>query len=181
MEKNFHNNNNKLISHLKNGDKKAYSFLVNYFNHKLCIYANSLVNDHAMAEDIVQNVFIKVWERRKNLRENFSIKNFLYKLVYNEFIDQYRKRQSVMILEKKYIEALNNLTDEKDEDSIQKLIKSVMIAVHNLPPKCKQIFLLSKKEGLTNIEVAEYLNVSIKSVEGHITKAYSLIRKIVLS
>ena len=49
--------------------------------------------------------------------------------------------------------------------------------IENLPPKCKQTFLLSKKDGLTNIEIAEYLNVSVKSVEAHITKAYSIIRK----
>ena len=179
--KNDYQNNIKLIGHLKNGDKKAYFFLVNSFNHKLCVYANSLVNDHALAEDIVQNVFLKVWERRKKLRDVFSINNFLYKSVYNEFIDQYRKRQSGMILEKKFIETLSNLTEEKNEDILQKLIKSVMIAVYDLPPKCKQIFLLSKKEGLTNIEIAEYLNLSIKSVEGNITKAYSKIRKMICS
>ena len=49
--------------------------------------------------------------------------------------------------------------------------------IDKLPPKCKQTFLLSKKEGLTNIEIAEYLNVSIKSVEAHITKAFSILRK----
>ncbi|WP_445747751.1 sigma factor-like helix-turn-helix DNA-binding protein [Polaribacter sp.] len=48
--------------------------------------------------------------------------------------------------------------------------------IENLPPKCKQIFLLSKEEGLTNIEIAEYLNVSIKSVEAHITKAFGILR-----
>ncbi len=175
MKKNF--NNNKLISHLKNGDKKAYSFLVNYFNHKLCIYANSLVNDHAMAEDIVQNVFIKVWERRKRLNEKYSLNSFLYKLVYNEFIDQYRKKQSVMLLEKKYIQTLNKITNDKNEEDTQKMIKLVMKLIENLPPKCKKIFLLSKKEGLTNIEIAEYLNTSVKSVEGHITRAYIIIRK----
>ena len=49
--------------------------------------------------------------------------------------------------------------------------------IENLPPKCKQTFLLSKQEGLTNIEIADYLNVSTKSVEAHITKAFSILRK----
>ncbi len=49
--------------------------------------------------------------------------------------------------------------------------------IQNLPPKCKQTFLLSKQEGLTNVEIAEYLNVSIKSVEAHITKVFSILRK----
>jgi RNA polymerase sigma-70 factor (ECF subfamily) len=53
----------------------------------------------------------------------------------------------------------------------------VKLEIENLPPKCKQTFLLSKQEGLTNMEIAEYLNVSIKSVEAHITKAFSILRK----
>lgn len=151
--------------------------LVEMYNHKLCIYANSLVNDHVLAEDIVQNVFVKVWERRKSLNEKYSLNSFLYKLVYNEFIDQYRKQQSIMLLEKVYIQTLNRITNDKDEDTTQKMIELVMQAIDNLPTKCKQIFLLSKKEGLTNIEISEYLNTSVKSVEGHITRAYSSIRK----
>ncbi len=165
------------VSHLKEGNKKYFSMLVEMYNHKLCIYANSLVNDHVLAEDIVQNVFVKVWERRKSLNEKYSLNSFLYKLVYNEFIDQYRKQQSIMLLEKVYIQTLNRITNDKDEDTTQKMIELVMQAIDNLPTKCKQIFLLSKKEGLTNIEISEYLNTSVKSVEGHITRAYSSIRK----
>ncbi len=58
-------------------------------------------------------------------------------------------------------------------------MKLVKQEIENLPPKCKQIFLLSKQDGLTNIEIAEFLNVSIKSVEAHITKAFSILRKTV--
>lgn len=165
-----------LIKHLKNGDKKAYTYLVDCFNHRLCVYAKGLTKNCAMAEDIVQNVFIKVWERRDSLKEDFSIMSFLYKSVYNEFIDLYRKKQSRMLLGKKYLETLNKLTEEKERDPTQRLIESVRVAIQSLPPKCKQTFLLSKKEGLTNIEIAEHLNISIKSVEGHITKAFKIIR-----
>ncbi len=58
-------------------------------------------------------------------------------------------------------------------------MKLVKQEIENLPPKCKQIFLLSKQDGLTNTEIAEFLNVSIKSVEAHITKAFSILRKTV--
>jgi len=169
--------NKSFVSQLKKGNKKYFSILVELYNHKLCVYANSLVNDYSLAEDIVQNVFIKVWERRKSLNEKYSLNSFLYKLVYNEFIDQYRKQQSIMLLEKKYIQTLNKITNDKDEDTTQKMIGLIMQAIDNLPTKCKQIFLLSKKEGLTNFEISEYLNTSVKSVEGHITRAYSSIRK----
>lgn len=175
MYSNFKENAN-LILHLKRGNDKAYSFLVKCYNHQLCVYANSLVNDKSLAEDIVQNVFIKTWEKRKYLRENFSIKSFLYKSVYNEYIDQYRKNRSVTVLEKKYIEALDTIV-ENDYNVLEKLYLLVQKEIQNLPPKCKNIFLLSKQEGLSNIEISEYLNVSIKTVEAHITKAFSLIRE----
>lgn len=175
MHYNFKDNSN-LILNLKRGNEKAYSFLVNCYNHQLCVYANSLVNDKALAEDIVQNVYVKTWERRHYLREGFSIKSFLYKSVYNEYIDQYRKNRSVTILEKKYIEALDTIV-ESDYNVLEKLYLMVQKEIQNLPPKCKNIFLLSKKEGLSNIEISEYLNISTKTVEAHITKAFCLIRE----
>ena len=177
MQKNFKNDTD-FIKSLKNGEPKAYSYLVDSFHHKLCIYVFGLTNDYDYSEDIVQNVFINIWKKRKQLKDDFSIKNYLYRSVYNEFIDQYRKKKSVIELEKKYIDALSSIVEE-DENSLDRLIKIVNQEIENLPPKCKQTFLLSKQDGLTNIEIAEYLNVSIKSVEAHITKAFSILRKTV--
>ena len=160
----------------KNGDEKAYEYLVDTYHHRLCVYANSLVNDHDHAEDIVQNVFIRTWERRHNLKSNFTIKSFLYKSVHNEFIDQYRKKKSVTALEKKYIEELERFT-EKDEVFFERLLNLVQREIQNLPPKCRKIFLMSKQEGFTNVEIAEQLNVSIKTIEYHITKAFAILRQ----
>ena len=175
MHDSFKENAN-LIWHLKKGNEDAFSFLVKNFNHQLCVYASSLLNNESLAEDIVQNVYIKTWEKRKLLSENFSIKSFLYKSVYNEYIDQYRKNRSVTLLEKKYIEALDTIVEE-DYSVLEKLYILVQKEIQNLPPKCKNIFLLSKQEGLSNAEISEYLNVSTKTVEAHITKAFCLIRE----
>ena len=95
--------NASLILSLKEGNRKAFSYLIDTFHHDLCVYANSLINNNIQAEDVVQNVFIRLWEKRNNLNEHFSLKSFLYKSVYNEFIDQYRKTQSVLRIEKIYI------------------------------------------------------------------------------
>jgi len=171
-----YSDNVQLIEALKTGDSKAYTFLVNAYHHKLCVYAYSFTHDHNLSEDIVQNVFMRIWNKRKNLKDDFVIISFLYKSVYNEFIDQYRSKKSTYPLEKKYIDALNTIVENEDEHSIENIIKLVKREIQNLPPKCKEIFLLSKDEGLTNIEIAEYKNVSIKSVEAHITKAYSILR-----
>lgn len=170
-------NKSRLISRLKKGDEKAYAYLIDTYNRKLCLYANSLMNDIPLAEDIVQNVFIKVWEKRNNLKTDFSIKSYLYKSVYNGCINEYKKNQSVTALEKKYFEGLDRIIEDKDEDTLEKLILKVKDAIQVLPPKCKEIFLLSKKEGLTNIEISEYLNISKNTIERQITIAFSKIRE----
>ena len=172
-------NNIDLISSLKKGHESGYTFLVKLYHKKLCIYAISLTKNHDLAEDIVQNVFINIWKNRLKLKDDFLVKNYLYRSVYNEFIDQYRKHKSLLPLEKKHIDALTYLVEDNNGNPLDKLINSVKKEIENLPPKCKQTFLLSKKEGLTNVEIAEYLNVSIKSVEAHITKAFSILRKVV--
>jgi len=167
----------EFISSLKKGDSKGYQFLVTSYHQKLCVYANSLTNDSDLAEDIVQNVFMSIWKNRNKLKDQFVVKSYLYKSVYNEFIDQYRKKKAVLTLEKKHIDALTYIVEEEDEKSLEKLISIVKKEIDKLPPKCKQTFLLSKEEGLTNLEISEYLNISIKSVEAHITKAFSVLRK----
>lgn len=176
MKSEDYNDNDILIESLKIGDEKAYNYLIDTYHHKLCVYANSLVKNIYSAEDIVQNVFIKVWEQRTRLKTNHAIKSFLYKLVYNEFIDLYRKNQSLFSLEKSYYDALNSIVLEDDSESLQRVINVVNKEIQNLPPKCKEVFILSKKEGLTNIEIAEHLDVSIKTVEAQITKAFSILR-----
>ena len=170
-------NDKEFISSLKRGDSKGYQFLVTSYHQKLCVYANSLTNDSDLAEDIVQNVFMSIWKNRNKLKDQFVVKSYLYKSVYNEFIDQYRKKKAVLTLEKKHIDALTYIVEEEDEKSLEKLISIVKKEIDKLPPKCKQTFLLSKEEGLTNLEISEYLNISIKSVEAHITKAFSVLRK----
>ncbi|RXM48409.1 RNA polymerase sigma factor [Flavobacterium sp. YO12] len=171
-----YNDNYTLVESLKTGDEHAYAYLIDNYHHKLCVYANSLVKNVYSAEDIVQNVFIKVWEQRTRLKTDHAIKSFLYKLVYNEFIDLYRKNQSLFLLEKSYYDALNGVVQEDDSESFQRVLNAVNNEIQNLPPKCKEVFILSKKEGLTNIEIAEHLDVSIKTVEAQITKAFSILR-----
>mgnify|MGYP003578033200 CR=1 FL=1 len=176
MKVDDYSDNTILIESLRNGDESAYTYLIDTYHHKLCVYANSLVKNIYNAEDIVQNVFIKVWEQRTRLKTEHSLKSFLYKLVYNEFIDLYRKNQSLFSLEKSYYDALNGIVQEEDPESFERVLNAVNKEIQNLPPKCKEVFILSKKEGLTNIEIAEHLDVSIKTVEAQITKAFSSLR-----
>ena len=174
---NLYKDNRTLITHLKKGDEQAYAYLVETYNRPIFVYVLSLTNDHDQSKDIVQNIFFKVWVSRKKLNPNYSIKSFLYKASYNEFINQYHKNRAISNLEKVYMEALEEAIDDKNSELLEKKIAIVNKGIKQLPKKCKETFLLSKKEGLTNIEISEHLGISIKTVEGHLTKAYHLLRK----
>ncbi|MBJ6369394.1 RNA polymerase sigma factor [Snuella sedimenti] len=166
-----------LMSQLKKGDESAYVYLINTHHKMLVNYAASFTNDLDMAKDIVQEVFLDVWKGRQNLPHMHSLKNYLLKITYHKFINQYHKHRALSTLECAYMEVLNQTFEENNSELLERKIALVAEGIDNLPKKCKEAFILSKKEGLTNLEIAEYMNISIKTVEGHLTKAYNLLRE----
>lgn len=167
----------RLIEQLVIGNEKAYMSLLDTYHKRLYAYALTLAGDPHSAQDIVQNVFLNTWRFRKKLNPDFSIQSFLYRSVYNEFVNHYQQKKATMILQKKYVEALTEIVEGTDENGLEQMIKVMNVEINNLPKKCQQIFVMSKKEGLTNMEIAEYLNVSIKTVEAQMTRAFEILRE----
>ena len=170
-------NNTILIENLKKGEEDAFAHLMDTYYNKLCVYAGNLTKDHYAAQDIVQNVFLKIWEKRHKLKADYVISNFLYRAVYNEFIDQYRKNKLLTPLEEQHIKHLNIILQENNALEISRLIALVKQEVQHLPPKCKSVFVMGKLEGLTYEEIAEHQNVTVRTVEMHMCKAFEIIRK----
>ncbi|MBR9855963.1 MAG: sigma-70 family RNA polymerase sigma factor [Algicola sp.] len=175
--KSFKESNELLVLQVKQGNKKAYNVAVQKYHDRIFSYAFSLTNDYEQAQDIVQNTFLKTWEFREKLDPAFPMKSFLFKTAYNEFVTIYHKNRAISKLEIKFVEMLDQMNSEENDDMVTKKINIIRIEIENLPMKCKEVFLLSKKEGLTNTEIASHLSISIKAVEGQITKAYSILRK----
>ena len=176
MKKN-RQNNSQLVIALKEGNKLAFKAIYNANKKTLSAFVNSYTKNQPETEDIVQDAFIQLWTARNTLDENKSIVNFLYTTAYNEFIDTYRKqkREQTMLdgwLYKRLVQLANEDEDVKLEKTI--LVKT---AIEKLPPKCKEIFILSKFEQLKYSEIADKLNISIKTVENQMGKAFSIIRK----
>ena len=156
--------------------KKAFTTLFDTYYVPLCNYIYSLTKDRQQAEDIVQDTMFIVWESRNNIQSNLSIKNYLYKIAYNKFIDTYRgNKVHLSYVDEVKKTALDYFID-KEEDYISNKNAVVFAEIQNLPPKCREAFLLSKKQGLKYKEVAEELNISVKTVEIHISKALKRIR-----
>lgn len=163
-----------LAQQLKEGNAKAFDFLVQTYYQKLCSYIFTLTKDHASAEDVVQDVFAHLWVKRKYVDPKSSLKNYLFRSAYNKFVDQYRKNKPVIYLEKKHIESID-MAVENDIFEIDLLIEIVNREIDKLPPKCRDVFILNKKEGLTHTEISEHLDISLKTVEGHMSRAFKIL------
>ena len=166
----------ELVAALQEGDEGAYAWLMDRYHKRLCLYALSLCREQGRAEDIVQNVLFRLWKTRDRLRPDASVRSYLYRSVYNEFLDQYKHRKFILDLERRYTESLNALVEEEDA-VLERLIALMRVEIENLSPKRKEIFLLSKKEGLTNMEIAEHLKISLKTVENQMTSAFKQLRE----
>jgi len=166
-----------LLDNLKKGDERAYKQLYDLHYTNLVVYCYNLTKDQARAEDIVQQTFVKIWIKRDTLNIRTSIKNYLYRSVYNTFLKEYRKikREEVALLDLKN----NVLIDlvERDDTILQQRIKLLETAIDQLPKKNKEVFLLSKKSGYKHKEIASQLNISEKAVEKHISRATQYIKK----
>ena len=171
--------NKKLIKGLIKNDPSAWRLAVEKFSDSLYAFALSKCSDHEMASEIVQQVFVKTFENRDKLNPNYSLKSFLYKSTYNKFIDLYRKKKSMSALHEQYYFLLEQLTS--NENDLSDKLKMMNLKIESLPNRTKEIFCLSKQSGLSNIEISEKLDISLKTVEGHITKAFKLLRNDLVS
>tara|TARA_R110002050_G_scaffold289068_1_gene441468 strand:- start:25074 stop:25664 length:591 start_codon:yes stop_codon:yes gene_type:complete len=165
-----------LWKRIQKSDNNAVKELFDLHYRPLCSYAFQFTGLMEDAEDIVQNEFIKLWTRRSELRIHTSLKAYLYKSVYNAFLHQTRKvkKQDDFLVALKY-EAMSYRVDEDDTVFLEK-IERIKGLLDLLPDKCREILLLSKRDGYRNREIADKLGISIKTVESQISIAFKKIR-----
>ncbi|HEY9169480.1 MAG TPA: RNA polymerase sigma-70 factor [Lutibacter sp.] len=165
-----------VISSLKKGDQRVFERLYSDYFEKLCRFLLNYTQNKELTEDIVQDTFVKLWMNREKLTISSSLNSYLYKSVYNNFIDNYRKKKKRdALLESYYQMALDKIIDT-DEEYKEERLKKLDKCIAELPPKCKEVFISIKFSGMKYKEVATKLNISLKTVEGHTRKAYSLIK-----
>jgi len=165
-----------LVNSLKKGDQKVFKKIYSDYFEDLCVYLLNYTQNKELIEDIVQDTFIKIWVNRKKLNVKTSFKSYLYKSVFNNFIDNYRlKKKRDQFLENYYQEALIKAI-EMDPEQKERRLKKLEECLQLLPDKCKKVFVSSKFTGMRHKEIALFFDISIKTVEGHISKAYSLLK-----
>ncbi len=172
----FFENDEKLIAAIKASNKHAYTFLYKAYYNKLCAYVYSLNDDGKQAEDIVQDVLLKFWVKRKAIKINSSLNAFLYRSVHNAYLDTYRKdRRKHKLIEELRLEAVMELEEKNYEEKEKKIIRLHQI-INTLPKKRREIFILNKLKNLKYREIAELQKISVRTVESQIRKAMLTIR-----
>jgi len=172
-----------LFDRIKSGDQKALETLFSVYFPRLNDFARNVVKDDVISQDIVQDVFVKVWEKRFEI-ETINLEAFLFKLVRNRCIDyiKYLKvvnnRMQEIQISSKY-EELYRIDFIGDEPYVlieQELKQKIEKTIESLPERCREVFILSRMNGLKNKEIAEKLGINIKNVERHLTRALQTFR-----
>jgi RNA polymerase sigma-70 factor (ECF subfamily) len=168
----------KIFNEIKKGNLVTFENLFKKYYAGLCNYANKYLKDLDKAEEVVQELFYKLWEKRNNLDINVSLKSYLYRAVYNGCL-QYLNHRAIEIKYEKYYKKQNKEYDRDASEAInmQELNEIINKTLNSLPERCRNIFQLNRYDGLKYREIAEKLDLSVKTVESNMGKALKLLRK----
>ena len=166
-----------MIKGLRSGRESAYEQLFKEFYQPLTVFANGYVEDLESGKEIVQDLFVHLYEKRKNLVITTSIKSYLYQSVRNRCLNHLKHRQVQKMHHDRMKTELNfsdNLEDKIRETELEHMVSKV---VEQLPPQCRRIFNMSRVSGLSNGEIAEQLKISKRTVETQISNALKVLRE----
>jgi RNA polymerase sigma-70 factor (ECF subfamily) len=168
----------QVLTSLSEGNESAIEMLFKSFYGPLCQYAYSFLRDRDEAEEVVQNAFVNIWDKRGDLAIQSSVKSYLYRMVRNaclNVIKHQRVKKEHESHEKAFGEPVHEGTSENVMAS--ELERRIAHAMRNLPEQCRLVFQLSRFEELKYAEIADQLNISVKTVENHMGKALRLMRE----
>ncbi len=169
-----------LFSIINESRIRAFTEFYTVFFQKLLITSDKYVKDIFIAEEIVQNVFLKIWESPENLEDVRSIKPYLYRAVINASITYVNRQKSI---EQHHLKIAADLSEEYllDLDEGNELIVLLHQEIDKLPSQCKKVFKLNRFDRLKYREIADQLNLSERTVENHISNALKVLRAAMLS
>ena len=169
----------QLIRAIKGGDTKSFEKLFERYYDRYFSFAGALLNDADAAEDVLQNVFLKLWIGRDRLDENRSVENYLLVSVRNEIFDYLRLKYNQTVVRGETPEKEDASADIEEEifwsetsDRMDKIIK-------NMPPQRQRIFMMSRYENMASKDIADALGLSIRTVERHIYLALQDLKQII--
>ena len=168
----------ELFSKIKKGDEKAFDILFRKYYAPLARFAMMFTKNEENADEVVQAFFVKLWQQRTKLKINSSVKSYLYTSVRNTALNFIKKEQTRTMYEEGFVQT------EKEPETVQieneDFNKIYQEAVEKLPERTREVFILSKNEGLSYNEIADFLQISAKTVENNMGIAFKKLREFLM-
>jgi RNA polymerase sigma-70 factor (ECF subfamily) len=171
----------KYIKKLANGDHGAFDLLFTRYYPIVKSFLAGFIKDEDQVSDMAQDVFFKIWINREAISQVLSFKAYLFRVARNMVYDYYEHNTIKEKYDHKQQEEVGTLYSDLIEEELyaQELSLLIDISVGKMPPQRRRIFIMSRKEGFSNDEIAEQLKISKRTVENHITQALQDLRKII--
>lgn len=170
-----------LFNEIKKGNKEVYESLFSDYYESLVHFAEKYIFDQHASEDLVQELFIYIWEHASKLEINTSIKAYFYQAIRNKCLNYLK---NLKVKDKHYLLYIDAVLqgDEDDSDLFEpEIILKIKDAIDELPPQMARIFKLQLLDGLKREEIATELDISVNSVKTHLTRARVKLRDILLN
>ncbi len=167
-----------LVRALTKGDVQAFDKLFSMYGHRIYHFAYGYLKSKEFAEDIVQEVFLRIWKNRKSLNLELSFKAYLFKIAYHSILENFEKSYRQQAYKDKLIEeSVTFIPGNEERLNYQLLLEKVDKLIDQLPPRQKEILIKRRKEGIPVKEIARQLGIAPKTVENHLTEALKTIQK----
>lgn len=168
----------QVLATIQSGNESAFEMIFRSYYQPLCRYAYSFLEDKEEAEEVVQSAFITIWEKRKSLDIQTSLKSYLYRMVRNACLNVIKHEK----IKQQHVAHELAVTEATYESVAQKVYATelelkISEAMKTLPEQCRLVFQLSRFEELKYQEIADQLQISVKTVENHMGKALKIMRE----
>lgn len=167
-----------ILESIRKQDRRAFEVLYKRYYQQLFALAYRYVNQMPVAEEIVHDVFITIWNKADQINIQYSMKSYLFKSVVNSSLNYLKKEKNTSEKKSAYLASQEQVQiEEKDTEVEDALLKNLEEALALLPEKCKQVMYLSRFGKLKQQEIAEQMDISIKTVKNHLTYGFQKIRQ----
>jgi RNA polymerase sigma-70 factor (ECF subfamily) len=170
-------NDHTLVQLLQKGNVKAFDSLFDVYSSKLFGFALKYFKNETDAEELVQEVFVKVWENRESLKSELSFKSYLFTIALNQIRKHFNKKATSL----RYLESLRNEPEfsenqEINDENYDSALQQINLIIEQMPPRRREIFMKSKLDGKSSKEIAIELNISAGTVDNQVSEALRFIR-----
>jgi RNA polymerase sigma-70 factor (family 1) len=172
---------NKLIERLQKGNVEAFDLIYKKYSGNIYAFALKYLKSTDEAKELVQSVFLKVWENHKNLNKELSFKSFLFTITYNDICKIFRRRNyRQQFIDNTLYENSHHSSETEDRIEYNSVLEQVQQIIDRLPEKQKTVFLKSRLEGKSTKEIADEVDLSPGTVDNYISESIKFIRKYLL-